>query len=139
MRDAIIVLPYGNFALAKIHHPATAGIDVVETMHDRLAFTARVEFLRHLAVRIVDRSASGRGGEDLLSDEDPRRRAVADAPCVEPRGNVEIWRLRGSTDKREAVGTVVVLIDPPPGRIANAQVPARPHVEIAEMLGHIAL
>src|SRR5262245_17218752 len=138
MRDAIIVLPYGNFALTKIHHPATAWIDVVETMHDRLAVAALVEFLRNPAVRIVDRCPGERGAESLLSNEEPRRRAVADTPRVESRGDVEIWRVRGSTDKREAVGTVVVLIDPPPGRIANPQVPSRPRVELAEMLGHIA-
>src|SRR5262245_49711857 len=139
MQNAIVVLPYGNFALAKIHHPATSRADVVERMHQRLAIAALVEFLGNLAVWIVNRGPCGLLAENLFSNENPRRRAVAYAPRIESGRNVDIWRPGGRTDKRQAIGTIVVLIDPPPGRIADPQVPSRPRVELAEMLGHIAL
>ena len=134
-----MVLPYGNLALAKIHHAATAWVDVVETMHQGLAVAALVEVFRNLAIRIVDRFPRGCLAKNLLGDEDPRRRAVAYAPRVKAGGNVEIWRLRGRSDKREAIGTIIILVDPPPGGIANLQISPRPSFELAEMLGHIAL
>jgi hypothetical protein len=87
MRDAIVVLPYRNLALTEIHHGTATGADVVETMHDRLALAALVEFLRNFAIRIVDRCPCKLFAEDLLSNEDPRSRAVAYAPRVESGGN----------------------------------------------------
>jgi hypothetical protein len=82
-----VVLPYGNLALAKIHHAATAWVDVVETMHQRLALAALVEVFLNLAIRIIDRFPRGCIAKNLLSDEDPRRRAVAYAPRVKAGGN----------------------------------------------------
>src|SRR5574338_640574 len=107
MWGPIFVFPYGNFALAKLYHSATAWADVVETVHYRLAVATLVKCFRTLALWIVNRCPRRWCfAEDLLSNENPRRRAIADAPRVEPSGNVEIWCLGRGSDKWQAIWTV---------------------------------
>src|SRR5262249_34938165 len=94
---------------------------------------------RDLAHGVVDWRPIGQPTEDLLSDQDSGRGAVAYAPCVEPCGDVETRRLRQCAGKWNAVGGIVVLVDPPPGNVADFEISLGPGFEIAEMRGHVSV
>ena len=131
MGYAVGPFPHSDPASAEIHYCAATWLDVVEAVHQGSAVAALVEFSWDLAHGVVDRRPIGRAAEDLLSDQDAGRGAIAYAPGVEPSGDVEARRFRQCAGKWNAVSGIVVLVDPPPGGVAD------PRRSVAVRAGHI--
>ena len=100
----------------------------------RLAVAALIEFSWDFSHGVVDTRPMGRSAEDLLSDQNSGRGAIAYAPGVEPSGDVEARRFRQCAGKWNAVSGIVVLVDPPPGDVADLEISPGPRFEIPEIL-----
>ena len=93
-----------------------------------LRFAPLVEILRRRARRRVQRCPRVRPAADLVGDQHSGCRAVADAPGVETSRNVEPRRvIGGRADERNAIGGVIILVDPAPCRLADRKIACVPN------------
>ena len=75
--------------------------------------------------------------ENLFRNQYSGGSAVADTPRVEPSGDVEARRVRECAGKWNAVSGIVILVDLPPGDVANLEISPGPGFEVTEMLGDV--
>ena len=77
---------------------------------------------------------------DLVTDQQPGGRAVADSPAIESGCDIKSFRLFfGLADIRYAIRSVVVLVEPPPFRLLHRKILVGPLIQLAKVRSNVAL